>query len=145
MVIVHFVGAIISLIGYHSISTVHSEGAVCKFIFPLQHFSNFILNMVMVIIYLSTMISSTSITSSDIYSNFTNLGILLGAFAGYHLYLKFLSVWTCNFWVMRWSSVMAHFLLFLLEGVFVSVFFGWYNRKTLLITNMMKTSAKYLV
>ena len=143
-VLMHFVGGLASLISYHSVPSIKSEGMVCRFVYPLEHFTTFLTSMAMVVFYLTSMISANSVETQEFFKNVKNFGIILILLSSYHLYLKFLSDLNCNFWNMPWNTVIGSTLCLCLEGCFILVFFKWYHSKISMLKSMMVSSAKYL-
>lgn len=142
--IIHLAMAIISAMSYSGSSFVQSEGAVCRVIYPLNHFVYFILNIVLIFLYAGSLISAST-TETDYFNNVRVFGFILVMFSVYTIFLKFMSDLSCEFWDLPWKSVFGHMTQFILEGVFIMRFFDWYYVKIRMLKEAMLQSAKYLM
>ena len=136
--------AILSALGYSGSSHVNSEGLVCRLIYPLNHFVYFVLNILLMFLYAGSLISSNS-TDISYYNNVRVFGAILMMFSFYTVFLKFMSDSVCDFWVLRWKSVLSHMFQFAVEGLFISKFFSWYYDRVKIVKETMLKSAQYLV
>lgn len=142
--IIHLAMAIISAMSYSGSSYIQSEGAVCRMVYPLNHFVYFLLNIVLLFLYAGSLISANT-TEMDYYNNVRVFGFILAMFSAYTFLLKYLSDYVCEFWVLQWSSVLSHMFQFVLEGIFIAKFFDWYYKKIKMLREAMMQSAKYLI
>lgn len=137
MFILHMVLAIVSLLTYSSISTLESEPLSCRLLYPLNHFLYFLLHIVLVFFYLSTIIATAS-ANLEYFEKNTVFGFILLLFAIYSVLLKFVANSVCEFWTVGWSSVLGNLSFFFIEGLIVYSLFQNYVYKSTKVRNQMK-------
>ena len=135
--VLHMVLAMISLLTYSSISTLESEPLSCRLLYPLNHFLYFILNLVLIFFYLSTIIATAS-ANLKFFENNKVFGFILVLFSIYSILLKFVADSVCEFWTLGWSSVLGNLSFFFIEGMVVYGVFQTYVSKSSRVRNQMR-------
>ena len=136
MFLLHIVLAMISLITYASLSTLESEPMSCKILYPLNHILYFLLNIILVFFYLST-IMATSSSNLQFFQNSKILVVILGLFSAYSFLVKILSDQVCEFWTLHWSKIILSMIVFCSEGYVVVTLFKWYVDKSTKVRDQM--------
>lgn len=125
LLLLHMILAMISILTYTSLSTLESEPLSCRLLYPLNHFLYFVLNIVLIFFYLSTIIATAS-SNLKFFENSKIFGFILGLFSVYSIILKMVADNVCEFWTLAWLSVLGNLFVFALEGVVVFGTFNWY-------------------
>jgi hypothetical protein len=94
-------------------------------LYPLNHFLYFILNVVLIFFFLSTVIATAS-ANLQFFQNSKIFVVILALFTVYSIVLKCVADNVCEFWTMTWASVLGNLLVFALEGTVVCGIFNWY-------------------